>query len=69
MLQGFQQSLLKSACHKFYGHYNDKIVCHYMYNLSLGQMVSGVFHTNPYTVQSTLNMIADYSQYKFDVIY
>ena len=43
MVQGFQQSRLKSAFRKFYGRYNDLVR---QYNLALGQMLSDVFHTD-----------------------
>jgi hypothetical protein len=41
--QGFQMSRLQAAFRKFYGRYNDLI---YPYNLSLGHMLSDMFHTN-----------------------
>jgi hypothetical protein len=43
MSQGFQQSRLQAAFREFYGRYNDRI---YPYNLSLGHMLSDMFHTN-----------------------
>jgi hypothetical protein len=43
MSQGFQLARLHAAFRKFYGRYND-LVC--PYNLSLGHMLSDVFHTN-----------------------
>jgi hypothetical protein len=43
MSQGFLQSRLQAAFRKFNGRYND-LVC--QYNLSFGQMLSDVFHTN-----------------------
>jgi hypothetical protein len=43
MLQGFLQSRLMSAFHKFYGRYNDLI---YNYTLSLSHMLFDIFHTN-----------------------
>jgi hypothetical protein len=43
MSQGFQLSRLQAAFRKFYGHYNDRIC---PYSLSLGHMVSDMFHTN-----------------------
>jgi hypothetical protein len=44
MSQGFLQSCLQVAFHKFYGGYND-LVC--QYNLPLVQILSDVFYTNP----------------------
>ena len=43
MSQGFQLSRLQAAFRKFYGRYND-LIC--PYNLSLGRMLSDMFHTN-----------------------
>jgi hypothetical protein len=43
MSQGFQLSRLQAAFRKFYGRYND-LIC--PYNLSLGNMLSDMFHTN-----------------------
>jgi hypothetical protein len=43
MSQGFQMSGLQAAFRKFYGRYNDLI---YPYNLSLGHMLSDMFHNN-----------------------
>jgi hypothetical protein len=43
MSQGFQQSRLQAAFRKFYSRYND-LVC--AYNLSLGNMLSDMFHAN-----------------------
>jgi hypothetical protein len=43
MSQGFQMPRLQAAFRKFYGRYNDVI---YPYNLSLGHMLSDVFHNN-----------------------
>jgi hypothetical protein len=43
MSQGFQLSRLQAAFRKFYGRYNDRIC---PYNLSLGHMLSDMFHTN-----------------------
>ena len=43
LLQGFQQSRLKAAFRKFYGRYNNLV---YQYDLSLSQMLSGVFHSH-----------------------
>jgi hypothetical protein len=43
MSQGFQLSRLQAAFRKFYGRYNDLIS---PYNLSLGHMLSDMFHTN-----------------------
>ena len=43
MLQGFQLSRLQAAFRKIYGRYNDLI---YPDNLSLGRMLSDMFHTN-----------------------
>ncbi|XP_055999510.1 uncharacterized protein LOC130047876 [Ostrea edulis] len=51
MVQGFQQSRLKSAFRKLYGRDNDLVR---QYNLSLGQMLSDVFHTDCYSVLGTL---------------
>jgi hypothetical protein len=42
MLQGYNESRLKSSFRKFYDRYND-IVCYY--KLSLVQMLDGLFHT------------------------
>jgi hypothetical protein len=42
MLQGYNQSRLKSSFRKFYGHYND-LVCDY--KLSLADMQNDLFHT------------------------
>jgi hypothetical protein len=43
MSQGFQMSRLQTAFRKSYGRYNDLI---YSYNLSVGHMLSGMFHNN-----------------------
>jgi hypothetical protein len=43
MSRGFQLSRLQAAFRKFYGRYND-LIC--PYNLSLGHMLSDMFHTN-----------------------
>jgi hypothetical protein len=43
MSQGFQLSRLQAAFRKFYGRHNDLIS---PYNLSLGHMLSDMFHTN-----------------------
>jgi hypothetical protein len=43
MSQGFQQSCLQADFCKFSGRYNNLI---YPYNLSLGHMLSDMFHTN-----------------------
>jgi hypothetical protein len=43
MSQGFQLSRLQAAFRKFYGRYND-LIC--SYNLSLGHMLSDMFHIN-----------------------
>jgi hypothetical protein len=43
MSQGLQLSRLQAAFRKFYGRYNDLIS---PYNLSLGNMLSDMFHTN-----------------------
>jgi hypothetical protein len=43
MLQGNNESRLKSSFRKFYGHYND-FVCDY--KLSLAHMLNDLFHTN-----------------------
>jgi hypothetical protein len=42
MLQGYNESRLKSSFRKFYGRYND-LVCDY--KLSLAHMLNGLFHT------------------------
>ena len=42
MLQGYNESRLKSSFRKFYGRYND-LVCDY--NLSLAHMLNDLFHT------------------------
>ena len=42
MLQGYNESRLKSSFRKFYGRYND-LVCYY--NLSLAHMLNDLFHT------------------------
>jgi hypothetical protein len=42
MLQGYNESRLKSSFHKFYGRYND-IVCDY--KSSLAHMLNDLFHT------------------------
>jgi hypothetical protein len=42
MLQGYNESRLKSSFRKFYGRYND-LVCGY--NLSLAHMLKDFFHT------------------------
>ena len=42
MLQGYNESRLKSSFRKFYGRYND-FVCGY--NLSLAHMLNDLFHT------------------------
>jgi hypothetical protein len=43
MSQGFQMPRLQTAFRKFYGHYKDRI---YPYDLSLGHMLSDIFHSN-----------------------
>jgi hypothetical protein len=43
MSQGFLQYRLQADFRKCYGRYND---CIYRYNLSLGHMLSDMFHTN-----------------------
>jgi hypothetical protein len=43
MTQGFQMSSLQAAFRKLYGRYNYVI---YPYNLSLGHMLSDIFHNN-----------------------
>jgi hypothetical protein len=43
MSQGFQLSRLQAAFRKFYGRYNDLFS---PYKLSLGHMLSDMFHTN-----------------------
>ena len=43
MSHGFQLSRLQTAFRKLYGRYND-LIC--SYNLSLGHMLSDMFHTN-----------------------
>jgi hypothetical protein len=50
MSQGFQLSHLQAAFLKCYGRYNDLI---YPYNLSLGHMLSDMFHTNRSAVLDT----------------
>ena len=42
MLQGYNESRLKSSFRNFYGRYND-LVCDY--NLSLSHMLTDLFHT------------------------
>ena len=42
MLQGYNESRLKSSFRKFYGRYND-LVCDY--KLSLAHMLNDLFHT------------------------
>jgi hypothetical protein len=42
MLQGYNESRLKSLCHKLYGRYND-LVCDY--KLPLAHMLDDLFHT------------------------
>jgi hypothetical protein len=42
-VKGFQMSRLQAAFREFYGRYNDLI---YPYNLSLGHMLSDMFHSN-----------------------
>ena len=42
ILQGYNESRLKSSFRKFYGRYND-LVCGY--NLSLAHMLNDLFHT------------------------
>ena len=42
MLQGYNESRLKSSFRQFYGRYND-FVCGY--NLSLAHMLNNLFHT------------------------
>ena len=51
MSQGFQLSRLQAAFRKFIGRYND-LIC--PYNLSLGHMLSDVFHTHRKDVLYTL---------------
>jgi hypothetical protein len=60
MLQGFEIAHLKAAFRKFFGRYNDLV---YQYNVSLGQMLSDVFHTNYHTVLDTLILTTDFSVY------
>ena len=43
MSKGFQLSRLQAAFRKFYGRYND-LFC--SYNISLGHMLSDMFHAN-----------------------
>jgi hypothetical protein len=49
--KGFQLSHIQTAFHKFYGRYN-YLIC--PYNLSLGHMLSDMFHTNRYAELDTL---------------
>jgi hypothetical protein len=51
-------SRLQAAFRKFYGRYNDHI---YPYNLSLGRMLSDVFHNNCLAV---LDTDLDYGSYR-----
>jgi hypothetical protein len=51
MLQGYNESRLKSSFRKFYGRYND-LVCDY--KLSLAHMLNDLFHTICKTVISIL---------------
>jgi hypothetical protein len=51
MSQRFLQSRLQAAFRKVYGRDND-LVC--QYNLSLGQMLSDVFHTSREAILDTL---------------
>jgi hypothetical protein len=51
MSQGFQLFRLQAAFRKLYGRYND-LIC--PYNLSLGNMLSDMFHTNRKAVLHTL---------------
>jgi hypothetical protein len=51
MLQGYNESRLKSSFRKFYGRYND-LVCDY--KLSLTYMLNDLFHTLCQTVVSIL---------------
>jgi hypothetical protein len=50
MSLGFQMSRLQAAFRKFHGRYNDLI---YPYNLSLGQILSDMFHNNCQAVLDT----------------
>jgi hypothetical protein len=51
MLQGYNESRLKSPFCQFYGRYND-LVCDY--KLSLAHMLNDLFHTLYYPVNSIL---------------
>jgi hypothetical protein len=51
MLQGYNESRLKSSFRKFYGRYND-LVCDC--KLSLAHVLNGLFHTFCWTVVSML---------------
>jgi hypothetical protein len=51
MLQGYNESRLKSSFRKFYSRYNDLVCDH---KLSLAHMLNDLFHTICYTVISIL---------------
>jgi hypothetical protein len=51
MLQGYNESRLKSSFRKFYGRYNDLVCDH---KLSLAYMLNELFYTLCETVVSTL---------------
>jgi hypothetical protein len=53
MLEGYNESRLKSSFRKFYGRYND-LVCDYKLPVSLAYMLNDLFHTLCQTVVSIL---------------
>ena len=44
MMQGYNESRLKSSFRKFYGRYDD-LVCDYKLHVSLSRMLTDLFHT------------------------
>ena len=60
MMQGYNESRLKSSFRKFYGRYND-LVCDY--KLSLSHMLTDLFHTLCLTVIFVLDLTTGYTVY------
>jgi hypothetical protein len=61
MSPGFQLSRLQAGFRKFYGRYNDLISS---YNLSLGHMLSDMFHINRQAVLDTLILTTGRAVYR-----
>ena len=60
MSLGFQLFRLQVSLRKFHGRYNN-LIC--PYNLSLGNMLSDIFHINRYAVLDTLILTTVHSVY------